>query len=38
MDKEWNPSKLFHTVVMPAQLELIRMEHRGVLIDKSLRN
>jgi DNA polymerase-1 len=34
---EWNPERLFSEIVMPAQMELIRMEYRGVRVDENLR-
>jgi len=36
--KSWNAARLFDEIVMPAQMELIRMEYRGVRVDETLRS
>ena len=37
MIDHWTPGRLFNEVVMPAQIELIRMEYRGMRVDEKLR-
>ena len=38
VNSTWNPKRLFSEIVMPAQCELIRMEYRGVNIDREMRD